>query len=254
VSDRDVQRAGAAPRGRYVFRLKGISKQWSGGHGFQLSVPELAIRQGEKVALVGFSGCGKSTLLDLLAMVLRPERAQEFLFFTGQGEELDVTEAWRRRNLNRLARARMLNMGYVLQTGGLFPFLTVRDNIGISRQVLGLPVSEAVETIATRLKIDRHLEKLPRQLSVGERQRVAIARAMVHDPSVVIADEPTTSLDPINAEEIMELFSAMADEYGVTLVVATHEWERVEQCGFRQVRFSLTQDKTDGTVHATVAG
>jgi len=265
VSGQDVQFAAAAlnnrasistgiPKGRHIFRCKGVTKLWSGEHGFQLTVPELTIRQGEKVALVGFSGCGKSTLLDLLAMVLRPDSAMEFLFFNEQGERLDVTEAWNKRDLNMLASARMLNMGYVLQTGGLLPFLTVRDNIGISRRVLGLPVEEAVEVIAERLKIERHLEKLPSQLSVGERQRVAIARAMAHEPSVVIADEPTTSLDPINSEEIMELFITMADEFGVTLIVATHEWERVEERGFRQIKFHLKQDKADGTVRAIVEG
>ena len=265
MSDRDIQFVAAAlnnrasistpiAKARHIFHLRGITKQWSGGHGFRLTVPELTIHRGEKVALVGFSGCGKSTLLDMLAMVLRPERAMEFLFFPEQGEPLDVTAAWNKRDLNMLASARMLNMGYVLQTGGLFPFLTVRDNIGISRQVLGLPVREAVEAIAVRLKIDGHLEKLPAQLSVGERQRVAIARAMAHDPSVVIADEPTTSLDPINSDEIMELFITMADEFGVTLIVATHEWERVEERGFRQVKFYLKQDKADGTVRAIVEG
>jgi hypothetical protein len=106
-------------------------------------------------------------------------------------------------------------MGYVLQTGGLFPFLSVRDNIGLTRQGLGLPVKDAVEMVAKRLDIGRHLEKLPGQLSVGERQRVAIARAMAHEPSVVIADEPTASLDPINAEEIMGMFTSLVDEYHV---------------------------------------
>ena len=253
VKDADSTSTGT-PKARQIFRLKGVTKHWSGEHGFLLTVPELTIRQGEKVALVGFSGCGKSTLLDLLAMVLRPDSAVEFLFFAGQGERLDVTEAWKKKDLDMLANARMLHMGYVLQTGGLFPFLSVRDNIGLSRQGLGLPVQEAVERIAERLRIERHLEKLPGQLSVGERQRVAIARALANDPSVVIADEPTASLDPINAEEIMALFITMADEYGVTLIAATHEWERVEERGFRQLKFHLKQDTTDGTVRAIVSG
>ncbi len=239
---------------REVFHLEGVTKHWAGEHGFVLTVPELTIRRGEKLALVGFSGCGKSTWLDLLAMVLRPDSAAEFAFFAGQDERLDVTEAWRRKDLNVLAHNRMIHMGYVLQTGGLFPFLSIRDNIGLSRQGLGLPVREAVEAVAERLGIGRHLEKYPGQLSVGERQRVAIARAMAHEPSVVIADEPTASLDPINAEEIMVLFTGLADECGVTLVVATHEWERVDERGFRPVRFNLEQDTTDGTVRAMVSG
>jgi putative ABC transport system ATP-binding protein len=239
---------------RQIFRLKQVSKRWAGDHGFILTVPTLKVVKAEKLALVGFSGCGKSTLLDLLAMVLRPDGAEEFSFFSGQENRLDVKEAWRRKDLDMLANARMLHMGYVLQTGGLFPFLPVRDNIGLSRQGLGLPARDAVEAVAKKLNIGRHLDKLPGQLSVGERQRVAIARAMAHEPSVVIADEPTASLDPINADEIMALFTGLADEYGVTLVVATHDWGRVAQRGFRRVEFSLEQDVNEGAVRATVCG
>jgi putative ABC transport system ATP-binding protein len=237
-----------------IFRLEEVNKQWAGGHGFALMVPALTICQGEKVALVGFSGCGKSTLLDLLAMVLRPDNATEFAFIAGKDERLDVIKAWVQKDLNALACARMHHMGYVLQTGGLFPFLSVRDNIGLTRQGLGLPVKDAVETVAKRLDIARHLEKLPGQLSVGERQRVAIARAMAHEPSVVIADEPTASLDPINAEEIMGMFTSLVDEYHVTLIVATHDWRRVDERGFRRIEFQLKQDATDGIVRATVCG
>ncbi|MBW2617994.1 MAG: ATP-binding cassette domain-containing protein [Deltaproteobacteria bacterium] len=233
--------------------MEGISKEWAGSSGFVLTIPKLTIDRGEKVALVGYSGCGKSTVLDMLAMLLKPDEAAAFTFFGEGGEKaLDVAAAWGRGDLDGLARVRMRHMGYVLQTGGLFPFLSVRDNIGLSRAILGLPTREAVAALAGRLGISRHLDKLPKQLSVGERQRVAIARAMVHQPAVVIADEPTASLDPINAAEIMALFTGLVDEYGVTLIVATHDWERVSQGGFRQVEFQLEQDSTQGIVRGTV--
>jgi putative ABC transport system ATP-binding protein len=239
---------------RVVFQLKNVTKNWSGEHGFELSVPELIIRQGEQVALVGFSGCGKSTLLDLLAMILRPDSAAEFAFFTAKDERLDVADTWKRKNLDGLAQARLRHIGYVLQTGGLLPFLSVYDNIALSRYGLGLAEHDAVRSVAQKLGIDRHLEKFPAQLSVGERQRVSIARAMAHEPSVVIADEPTASLDPINAEEIMGLFTRLTEEKGVTLVVATHEWDRVEELGFRRVKFNLEKDKAKGSVSARVSG
>jgi|GEM_PF-178057 len=237
-----------------VFRVKEVTKSWLGVHGFTLSVPELVIHQGEKVALVGFSGCGKSTLLDLLAMVLRPDEAGEFAFFTPKGKGLNIMEAWQRKSLDSLAHARMMHIGYVLQTGGLFPFLSVRENIGISRRGLGLPRRGTVEGIAKRLHIERHIDKLPGQLSVGERQRVAIARAMAHQPSVVIADEPTASLDPINAEEIMRLFTTLTEEYGVTLIMATHDWGSLGERGFRRVKFDFEQDSDHGAVRAKVIG
>ena len=237
---------------RVVFQLKGVTKNWSGEHGFELTVPELIIRQGEQVALVGFSGCGKSTLLDLLAMILRPDSAAEFAFFTAKDKRLDVADTWKRKNIDGLAQARMRHIGYVLQTGGLLPFISVYDNIALSRYGLGLAEQDAVKAVAEKLGIDRHLKKFPSQLSVGERQRVSIARAMAHEPSVVIADEPTASLDPINAEEIMELFTRLTEKKGVTLVVATHEWDRVEELGFRRVKFSLEKDKAKGSVRARV--
>jgi putative ABC transport system ATP-binding protein len=239
---------------RLVFQLKNVTKNWSGEQGFELTVPELIIRQAEKVALVGFSGCGKSTLLDLLAMILRPDSADEFAFFTVQDSRLDVAATWKRRNLDGLARARMQYIGYVLQTGGLLPFLSVYENIALSCYGLGLPEQDAVNTVAEKLGIERHLPKFPSQLSVGERQRVSIGRAMAHEPSVVIADEPTASLDPIHAEEIMGLFTGLAEEKGVTLVVATHEWDRVEELGFRRIKFDLKKDKDRGSVQARVSG
>lgn len=239
---------------RVVFQLSRVTKNWSGEHGFELTVPELIIRQAEKVALVGFSGCGKSTLLDLLAMILQPDSSGEFAFFTTRENRLDVADTWKRKNIDGLARARMRYIGYVLQTGGLLPFLSVYDNIALSCYGLGLAEQDAVKTVAEKLGIDRHLEKFPAQLSVGERQRVSIARAMAHEPAVVIADEPTASLDPINAKEIMGIFTRLTEEKGVTLVVATHEWDRVEELGFRRVKFNLVKDKIKGSVKARVSG
>jgi putative ABC transport system ATP-binding protein len=237
-----------------VFQLSGVTKSWPGEQGFDLTVPELTIRRGEKVALVGFSGCGKSTLLDLLAMVLRPDNADEFTFGALEQKRLNVAEAWRQKKKNKLAQTRIRFIGYVLQTGGLLPFLSVSDNIGLSLYGLGQPTQEAVKKLAAKLGIERHLQKYPMQLSVGERQRVAIARAMAHEPSVVIADEPTASLDPINATEVMGIFTQIADEKDVTFIVATHEWKRVKELGFRRIKFSIEQDPIDGTVRAKVTG
>ena len=245
---------GSTKKARVVFQLDSVTKTWSGEHGFELIVPDLIVRQGEQVALVGFSGCGKSTLLDLLAMILQPDSAAKFEFYATAEKQLNVAETWKRKNLDGLARTRMRNIGYVLQTGGLLPFLSVYDNIALSCYGLGLEEQEAVQSVAGKLGIDRHLKKFPAQLSVGERQRVSIARAMAHKPSVVIADEPTASLDPIHAEEIMGIFTRLTEEKGVTLVLATHEWDRVEELGFRRVKFNLEKDKSQGTVRARVAG
>ncbi|NNF97774.1 MAG: ATP-binding cassette domain-containing protein [Desulfobacteraceae bacterium] len=237
-----------------IFNLRGLLKHWAGVQGFTLGVPELTISRGEKIALVGYSGSGKSTLLDILAMVLKPDSADTFELAVDPSRPLDVLAAWHRNDLDVLAHARMRHMGYVLQTGGLFPFLTVRRNIGLSCRGLGLPEGTAVDKVARRLNISRHLDKLPGQLSVGERQRVAIARAMAHEPSVVIADEPTASLDPFNAEKIMALFAGLADEFNVTLIVATHDWDRVAQLSFRQIKFDLRHEDHLGAVQVSACG
>ena len=255
--NRDKLATGVEPIKSPVFRLSGVGRRWTGTPGFFLEVPDLTIRRGEKVALVGYSGCGKSTLLDMLAMILKPTEATCFEFCWTSGEKgayrtVDIMAAWQGNDLNALARLRMRHMGYVLQTGGLLPFLSVRENIGISRTGLGIPTGDAVEEVAAKLNIESHLDRLPGQLSVGERQRVAIARAMAHQPAVVIADEPTASLDPINAEKIMSLFSRLADDFQVTLVVATHDWERVAESGFRQITFDLKQTEPSGAVGVTV--
>jgi putative ABC transport system ATP-binding protein len=245
---------GAAENNPAVFQLTKVTKTWPGTHGFELTVPDLTIRQGEKVALVGSSGSGKSTLLDLLAMVLQPDSVEEFTFQSGGQDQLNVARAWKQKKVDQLAKARMQFIGYVLQTGGLLPFLSVYDNIGLSLNGLGRPARDSVTALAAKLGIEKHLPKYPGQLSVGERQRVAIARAMAHEPSVVIADEPTASLDPINAEKIMEIFTNIAGGDEVTLIIATHEWELVEELGFRSIKFNLEQGMTDGTVCAGVSG
>ncbi|MCF8051016.1 MAG: ATP-binding cassette domain-containing protein [Desulfobacterales bacterium] len=241
------------PGGAPVFLTRNVRKVWPGETDFVLTIPELVARPAEKMALVGFSGCGKSTLLDLLALILRPDEAGCFMFHADPDPPLDVIGCWQDNDLNRLALTRMQRIGYVLQTGGLLPFLSVGDNIRLSRQALGLADDGYVEALAERLGIRPHLKKFPSQISVGERQRVAIARAMAHEPAVVMADEPTASLDPFNAERIMRLFTDLVEDRGVTLIVATHEWDRVRELGFRRVRFELDRE-TDRSVHSRVIG
>lgn len=236
-----------------VFQMVNITKRWQGDHEFILTIENVQICQGEKVALTGFSGCGKSTMLDMMAMVMAPDHGDTFSFHFGGTESVDILAAWRAKDMNKLAKIRLRHMGYVLQTGGLFPFLTIRENIEINRKSLALAEDATTENIARRLGIERHLSKLPWQLSVGERQRVAIARSMVHHPSVVIADEPTASLDPIHADEIMNLFTELTAEKNVTLIVASHDWHRVEKYGFRAITFDFRLRTEDKIVRSTVS-
>jgi putative ABC transport system ATP-binding protein len=221
---------------------------------FRLSVPSLQIGLGEKIALIGESGCGKSTLLDILAFLSRPSEASSFRFRPESADEsLDIIEYWKRGKFNRLGELRKRQIGYVLQTGGLLPYLSVRENLTLCRRLLGMGDDSSVDDLAHDLGIQRHLNKLPSQLSTGERQRVAIGRALAHHPSIVIADEPTASLDPLAAENIMALFIELVESMNITVIVASHAWHHGKRLGLR--RLSLTsQVGVDGVSETIVIG
>ncbi len=238
---------------RPIYELEGVEKRRTAGDTtFELWVERLAIRPGDKIALTSRSGSGKSTLLDMLALILRPDRSDKFVFHTGDGET-DIGDRWEHRNGSSLDGLRRRHIGYVLQTGGLFPYLSVADNIGLPRRLLGRPDRDCVQRLADQLGLTPHLAKLPGELSVGERQRVAVARALAHDPDVVIADEPTASLDPPTADTVMSLFMQQVDERGIATIVASHEWQRVEAMGLTPLQHSIRVDVATGTVRAVFA-
>ena len=222
------------------------------GVAFRLKVPRLRIERGEKIALLGESGSGKSTLLDLLAFILQPSTAGAFRFRPeGEQNAVDVDACWQDDNLNRLGDMRKRHIGYVMQTGGLLPYLSVHDNINLSRRVLGLAQDGTVEHIAESLGIANQLKKQPDALSTGERQRVAIGRALAHRPAIVIADEPTASLDPYAAEKVMSLFLGLAEEFNSTVILASHAWRHIKELGLRRLAHRTTRSK-DRTLTETV--
>lgn len=236
-----------------IYHLRDVIKtREAEGVAFRLRVPSLQIAMGEKIALIGESGCGKSTLLDMLSMTLKPSTIGSFRFRPERGADPeDVAELWRKNKLNKLGDLRRLRIGYVMQTGGLLPYLTVRENINLSRRLLNMPDDDLIEVLAGDLGIRQHLDKLPHLLSVGERQRVAIGRALGHRPSIVIADEPTASLDPIAAERIMSLFIELVDELHITVIVASHAWRHINRLGLRHLSHH-TQRQKDGSMTETV--
>jgi putative ABC transport system ATP-binding protein len=239
-----------------IYHLRDVAKtREAEGVAFRLSVPSLQIALGEKIALIGESGCGKSTLLDMLAFILKPSSAGAFRFRPEPGAPpLDVAEYWARSRLNGLGDLRKQRIGYVMQTGGLLPYLSVRDNIGLSRRLLGLPEDRTVEDLAHHLGIAQHLDKQPGQLSTGERQRVAIGRALAHRPAIVIADEPTASLDPIAAEKIMGLLIELVEEMRITVIVASHAWRHIKQLGLRQLSHRTHRSADSKATETIVSG
>lgn len=225
----------------------------AGGSQFRLDIPRLDILRGAKLAFVGESGSGKSTLLELLAMILRPTESREFSFCPQPDDSAhDIAAAWQSADVNALGDLRSRHIGYVLQNGGLLPYLTVRDNINLSRRLLFGPTEDVAGHWADRLRIAAQLGKHPAELSVGQRQRAAIARALAHDPTVLIADEPTAAIDPANAERIMQLMVGLVDDLGVTLIIASHAHRLMRSAGLTMIEHTI--DTTDAnSMHVRVS-
>lgn len=198
------------------------------------------------LAVTGESGSGKSTVLELLGLVAEPMPGARFDLTDEDGTPSDIADLWRRRFQRELARIRARSIGFVLQSGGLLPYLSVRDNILINRRLLGMPLDDPIlEDIVERLKIGDLLRKKPSQLSVGQQQRAAIGRALAHSPALLLADEPTSALDPRLADQVMELLIDLVRRLGVTAVIATHEQARVKELGLREVK-ACPRDPADG--------
>ncbi len=220
-----------------VYSLENVVKERvTDGVGFRLVVPKIQISAEENIALVGHSGCGKSTLLDMLALILRPDGSDDFSLHPVDGDSSDIAQYWRRGSQSKLSQIRKQHIGYVLQSGGLLPYLTVRENIELPRRLLKLPDDDSIESISRVLGIQRQLDKLPGYLSAGERQRAAFARALSHRPSILIADEPTAALDPITTQKIMAVVMEVIKGLKITLITASHDWAHVYKMELRTLK------------------
>lgn len=219
-----------------VYRLKNVVKsRLVDGAGFRLKVSSVEIKEKEHVALVGHSGCGKSTLLDMLAMVLHPDQAGQFVLSVNEEESVSVVGLWQKKNQNALSSLRRQHIGYVLQQGGLLPYLTVRENIELPRRLMNLPEDDTTLSMSRVMGIHRQLDKLPGHLSAGERQRVAFTRALSHRPRILLADEPTASLDPITARKIMAVVMELVKGLNITMITASHDWAHVYKMDLRSL-------------------
>jgi len=230
----------------FLYTLKNVFKiRQNGAVVFELHVPEFHAARGEFIAVVGPSGCGKSTFLDLLALVLCPsdDSKSSFLFSCSRDAqtEYDIKNLWGKGKENEISMLRRRHIGYVLQTGGLLPFLSVRMNIELSCRLKGLDnVSRRIQKIANLLGIEDLLDKKPQYVSGGERQRTAIARALIHEPAVVLADEPTAAVDHFRALIILKEFTQLAKKKGTGIILATHNYNLVKEIADQTIRFNIT--------------
>jgi putative ABC transport system ATP-binding protein len=235
-----------------VLKLKNLSKRREqAGSVFELSIPDLHLKPGQMAALVGDSGCGKSTLLDMLALVLEPTGAQGFVLEFGRNhpKTYDIQALWAAGDESALARIRREHMGYILQTGGLLPFLGVAANVSLPARIKGVQeYQERMQHLAERLGIIHCLQRSPDSLSIGQRQRAAILRALVHSPELILADEPTASVDKSRAGQIMHDLRTISREEDTAVVVVTHDTDLASEADLTYT-FVLEQE-SDSTVHA----
>ena len=175
----------------------------------------LVISEGEFVAVMGPSGCGKSTLLHLCGAM---DRATSGRMVIGQAVIDELSD-------DALTDLRRRRIGFVFQFFNLLPTLTVLENISLPLLLTGCARKSAMqeaEGLADRVGLSKRIHQFPRQLSGGEAQRVAIARAIVHRPMLVIADEPTGTLDSATGTQVLTLLTELNRERGVTMLLATH--------------------------------
>ncbi len=202
---------------RVALALHDVTKVYPTGKRALVDV-DLIIPEGDFAFLVGPSGAGKSTLMKLL---IRDELATTGMVMVA-GQDL---ARLKRREVPKMRR----KIGIVFQDFKLLPSKTVRENVAFALEVTGTPrreIGPAVERVLALVGLTAQGEQRPHQLSGGEQQRTAIARAMVHDPTIVIADEPTGNLDPLISWEIIQLLLRI-NELGTTVLMATHNAEVV---------------------------
>ncbi|WP_422344543.1 ABC transporter ATP-binding protein [Parasphingorhabdus sp.] len=203
---------------RTAITINGIVKEFSAGsqmirvlHGI-----DAEIRSGELTYLVGESGSGKTTLISIIAGILYPTDGSVSVF----GQDIYSLSD------NDLVRFRLSNIGFIFQQYNLIPTLTAAENASVPLVAAGMKRDEAVERgrqMLDKLNIADQAEKLPRQLSGGQQQRVAIARALVHEPRLVVCDEPTAALDAKSGRRVMDLLREVALAPERTVIIVTHD-------------------------------
>lgn len=194
----------------------------------------LEVKRGEVISIVGPSGAGKTTLLQLIGTLDKPDSGN--IYF--DGEDLS------RMNSKRLATFRNKHIGFVFQFHQLLPEFTALENIIIPALIAGRDRKDAEKEALDLLKMMKLEERAghkPSEMSGGENQRIAVARALINHPDVVLADEPSGSLDSKNKEELHKLFFDLRDKFGQTFIIVTHD-EALASFTDRTIRM------VDGTV------
>lgn len=208
-----------------VLELRGISKHFGDGDARvdALVNVDFQVAAGELVSLIGPSGSGKSTLLSIAGALLAPSSGVANL----AGVVLSQASARERADL------RLHQIGFIFQGSNLISYLTARDQLLFVGQLLDLPHNEAVrraDRLLSEMELSDRAGHYPTALSGGQRQRVAIARALMNDPRVILADEPTASLDSRRGRQVVEMLASEVHERGKGGVLVTHDERLIDLC------------------------
>ncbi len=176
--------------------------------------PDITANTGETLLITGGSGRGKTTLLHLLGGLLRPQQGEVII---GDTNIAALSE-------KQLDHFRGKNIGIVLQQSYFVAALSVLDNVVLASWLAtGKEAKDKAVNLLTDLGLKEQLHKLPSQLSIGQQQRVSVARALINSPKLLLADEPTSSLDDENAYIVADLLSSLAKQHGTSLIIVTHD-------------------------------
>ncbi|GGE28729.1 ABC transporter ATP-binding protein [Streptococcus himalayensis] len=202
--------------------FENISKQFQDGEQMitALKPTNFSVEAGEFVAIIGPSGSGKSTFLTLAGGLQTPSEGRIII---NQADYSDLPEKKR-------AQLRYRDIGFILQSSNLIPFLTVEKQLELVDRVNKRPNKEKREQLLAELDVAHLKTKFPKDLSGGERQRVAIARALYNDPALILADEPTASLDTERAFEVVALLAKESKERHKSIIMVTHDHRMIEEC------------------------
>lgn len=201
-----------------ALEVKNVIKSYETDTGVINAVNDVSfqVHSGEFVALVGPSGSGKTTMLSILAALLSPTSGEVLI----DGQDLAVMDEVER------VRLRREKIGFTFQSNNLIPFLTAQENVELMLRLnekLDRTGKVRAAELLARLGLGDRLRNLPGQMSGGQQQRVAIARALIHSPSVVLADEPTASLDTERAFQVVQTFAALVHENQRAGIMVTHD-------------------------------
>lgn len=204
-----------------MIKVENVTKSFGGLK--VLKGVNLDVKKGEVVSIVGASGAGKTTLLQIIGTLHRADGGEVYI----AGEKLSAMSD------KRLAAFRNRHIGFVFQFGQLLPEFTALENIAIPALIAGRNQNEATAEAMKLLELlglKERAQHKPAELSGGECQRVAVARALVNNPDVVLADEPSGSLDTANKRDLHKLFFELRDKLGQTFVIVTHDEELASLC------------------------